>query len=56
MRNYILDQVRAMACFKNEHKVEGRGRVMIYVRMNTDYRQIVSKRSLWQPLSVKAKV
>lgn len=39
----MLDQVRSLACSRNQHIVGGRGRVLVYVGMNIDYNQTVSK-------------
>lgn len=39
----MLDQVRTTTCPRNQHVAGGRAAVLIYVRMNINYDQTVSK-------------
>lgn len=42
--NYMLDQVRTLACSTDQQAVGGREGVLIYVKMNINYDQTVFKR------------
>lgn len=47
---YMLDQVRTTTCSRKQRVVGNRGRVLIYVRMNVNYDETVSKGSLWEAI------
>lgn len=40
---YMLDQVGTITCPRTQRRAGGRGRMLIYVRRNTNYNQTISK-------------
>lgn len=52
--NFIVDQVRLTGCSRNWHIAGGKRGVLIYVIMNINYNQVISKGGLQKVTSVLA--